>query len=73
MKSNNRLTELSGLDINKDTRTNDDEPAVRAQADLQRLQLYHPDSPRGKTYPIHSSALCSRQTRDPFRDKEPIS
>jgi hypothetical protein len=64
---------LSGLDINKDIHTNDDEAAVHGKADLEHIQFYHFDSSLGKTYHIHSLSLCYSQIRISFEDKEPIS
>lgn len=67
------LTELSGLDINKDIHTNDDEAAVHGKADLESIHFYHFDSLYGKTYNIHSFSLCYSQIRISFKDKKPIS
>lgn len=65
--------ELSGLDINKDIHTNDDEPAVRGKADLESIHFYHFDSSHGKTYSIHPLSFCYSQIRISFKDKKPIS
>lgn len=53
------LREPSGPDINKDIHGNDDEPAVRGKADLQRLRLYHSDSPRGE-HTTSTPVPCAR-------------
>lgn len=60
-------------DSHRDTQADEEEPAVRRQADPQRLRVYHPDSPRGRRARCSLPRLGLQSVSIPLKAKAPVS